>query len=209
MDIAEISSRLDRLEGQNNSLRRRLTCLVWLGIFTSLATSAAFLILAGQFFNQLVADDPSRPHSAAQTYPKEESAEAVEEEMQKLQGLWRFTTYEHGGRNVLKDWPYGSMSIRGDEVEFLDADGDPVMRKNFKDDDARRSIERIKLFPSKSPKQFELINSEDTRHPGIYELDGSTLKLCYRYGMERPTTFVSSIRPPSILIIAVRAKIKK
>src|SRR5262249_49193783 len=61
-----------------------------------------------------------------------------------------------------------------------------------------KSVASYKLDPTKRPKTIDLTDTErkDTR-PGIYELSGDRLRLCWRLGeararSERPTEF----KPP-------------
>jgi uncharacterized protein (TIGR03067 family) len=76
------------------------------------------------------------------------------------------------------------------------------MRLTFKDDTLELSFggdmkktAKFKLMGDKKPKQIDLTPSEGPEAgktaPGIYELSGDTLKLCFadKEGMARPTEF--------------------
>jgi uncharacterized protein (TIGR03067 family) len=70
-----------------------------------------------------------------------------------------------------------------------------------------------KLDPSKKPAEIDLSPTEgdfkDQIFPGIYELDGDTLKLCRNQpGQKRPNEFVSNKGSDEVLLILKRVKSK-
>jgi uncharacterized protein (TIGR03067 family) len=67
---------------------------------------------------------------------------------------------------------------------------------------------KFTLDPSKNPRRIDL-GTEPTQYPGIYELKGDTLKICYneRPRGERPTVFGSMANSPSdVLLVLEREK---
>jgi uncharacterized protein (TIGR03067 family) len=72
----------------------------------------------------------------------------------------------------------------------------------------RRGI--VTLDPTKSPKKVNTWDLsgpyEDQTVPGIYEVDGDTLRLCFsRPGAERPAEF-STKKPPGFLSCVYKRK---
>lgn len=65
----------------------------------------------------------------------------------------------------------------------------------------RQEPGRYKLDPTKSPKTLDLISSGDRVSPGIYQLDGDTLKICLAEGANavRPTELRSDGQRVAVL----------
>ncbi len=110
----------------------------------------------------------------------------------KLEGTWVVTSSEDNGQKVAREV--------GDKV-VITADTITLMSG-----DKKESI-GYKVDPSKAPKWIDLTGGKKT-YPGIYELDGDTLKLCWpESGTERATKFESKPSGPNDrLVVLKRAK---
>lgn len=113
-------------------------------------------------------------------------------DLAKLQGTWHCVAMERDGGEIPADDLKGSTVVYEDDQSILYRDG-----KLF-----RRGI--ITLDPSKTPKRINTWDLggpyQDQTVPGIYEIDGDTLKLCFsRPGDERPTEF-STKKPPGLIV---------
>ena len=109
---------------------------------------------------------------------------AALDDLKKLQGTWQCFAMEREGDPVPPEGLKGSTATYEDDRITLTRDGEVF----------RRGI--VTLDPSKSPKRVNTwdLNGpyEDQTVPGIYELDGDTLKVCFsRPGSERPTAFTT------------------
>jgi uncharacterized protein (TIGR03067 family) len=115
------------------------------------------------------------------------------------------------GKDATKDMPAGyKITFRKDRtiVEFKGSEG------GVGDDS------RVKLNPSKSPKELEWsftlnlsTGSRDVHArlelPGIYEIEGDTLKLCWDVGRatgRRPTGFKTETGTEHLALVLKRAK---
>src|SRR5262249_23499075 len=70
----------------------------------------------------------------------------------------------------------------------------------------------LSLDPTKDPPHIDVwvpTQGEETRVRGIYKLDGGTLKICYKFGAERPTKFESPARSGIWLMILKRTGAEK
>jgi uncharacterized protein (TIGR03067 family) len=108
----------------------------------------------------------------------------AKEELARFQGTWvRVAAEVDGKKQSADDLKNQTLAIKGDEYTVT-IDGKP--RKGT-----------IKVDPAKSPKQLDIIPSEGPNKgktlPGIYELDGDTLRYCLATkGGDRPTEFASA-----------------
>jgi len=73
-----------------------------------------------------------------------------------------------------------------------------------------RNTESLKytVDPSKNPKWFTFTTKRDKTLPGIYELMGDTLRICFNEGQDRATKFVSERGSANEVLIVLRRKKK-
>ena len=123
--------------------------------------------------------------------PKEEDkkkAAAVKKDRQALQGAWQVVTYETGGEALPEE------TVKNLRVVFA---GDQMTMSLPKDAGKREYT--ITLDPTQQPKTIDASPNlaklkVKTTMPGIYQLDGDTLKLCLATlgGKVRPKDFESA-----------------
>jgi uncharacterized protein (TIGR03067 family) len=106
----------------------------------------------------------------------------VAKELRKFQGAWTFEFVEAGGKEV------PAAGFKGMTVTF---EGD---RFTVKKGDEVIQVGRQKLDPSRSPRTLDVTVTEGLNKgavmPGIYEIRGDTLKVCFDpEGKKRPTEF--------------------
>jgi uncharacterized protein (TIGR03067 family) len=114
----------------------------------------------------LTADDPARS------------------DLDKLQGTWQLVAMEAEGQEVPAEHFHGWNAVYEGNRLTLRA-GEMVRRRGL-----------VTLGPSRNPKAMNTWDQdgpyEDETVPGIYELDGDTLKVCFaRPGAERPKEFTT------------------
>ncbi len=105
-------------------------------------------------------------------------------DLQKLQGTWLLVAMEKDGEDVpaedFKDW---KSVYEEDRLTLLD--GDKVRRRGIVTLEPSRKIKAINTWDQDGPYADQTV-------PGIYELDGDTLKLCFAHpGEERPKEFTT------------------
>lgn len=105
-------------------------------------------------------------------------------DLKKMQGTWSVEKMVENGREApAKDLKGIQMTIRGHNYHFTGGE------ENYKG--------YLRIDSSKKPKQLEATfvesnGEEKGRALGIYELQGDTLKMCWRHeGKDRPTEFAS------------------
>jgi uncharacterized protein (TIGR03067 family) len=125
--------------------------------------------------------------------------DADREELTKLQGTWVVLT--HSEERVLPDdIKIEKVLVKGSQITFV------MKRLNC--------VMEATLKISTTPKEIDLTISEGkfkgTRLPGIYELDGDSLKVCYNNGQKatttRPKEFKADVRDSFSLMTLKRAK---
>jgi uncharacterized protein (TIGR03067 family) len=119
-------------------------------------------------------------------------ADALQDEMKKLQGLWKFVDAESDGRRLGKDTlPAERITIQDDMIQV----GDNAAR-------------RFVVDPAKRPKQMDTKGSDGKVEAKlIYELDGDNLKLAFEFelfnrgNLERPKSFETKGTKTLLLIL--------
>jgi uncharacterized protein (TIGR03067 family) len=93
-----------------------------------------------------------------------------------MQGTWTVTAWETKGEPP-PDEPVEKLrvEIAGDRLVFHE--------------DQTKYVLTFVLNPAASPKTIDLQRKDEPPMPGIYELDGDTLKVCFNKGKERPKEF--------------------
>jgi uncharacterized protein (TIGR03067 family) len=127
------------------------------------------------------------------------SRQAAKDDLKKLQGTWECVSMEREGDEVPAEHLKGTSVVYEDDLATLYRDGELF----------RQSI--LTLDPSKKPKR---INSwdlagpyADDSVPGIYEIDGDTLKLCFsRPKVARPSEFTTKKEPGFLYVVYKRKK---
>jgi uncharacterized protein (TIGR03067 family) len=120
-------------------------------------------------------------------------SEAVQRELDRLQGTWIGISYTDAQRTLDARDLGMSLVINGDT--FSIRAGDRV--------DAQG---RLALDPKHSPKTIDFLEDNATRI-GIYELYGDSLRICYDpTGEERPTKLEVKPRSPLLLFVLQRQK---
>jgi uncharacterized protein (TIGR03067 family) len=116
-----------------------------------------------------------------------DSGALQKDDLGRLQGTWELFSAEQGGVDVTKD-----CQKEGFRIEFK---GDAWIQDTGPYHFYTAENSHIKLNPSKSPKEFDHVHSSigpgkafSFVYPGIYELDGEMLKICFDVDAKsRPT----------------------
>jgi RNA polymerase sigma factor (sigma-70 family) len=147
---------------------------------------ALSLAVAGSvvWARQALADRPAA--AGKDEAPKDEEA---------ILGTWAIVSCEEGGQKP----PEGAMII-GAKV-IIAADGKMTTKQGEKEQEFT-----YKLRPAKKPKEISLTNDKGVTLPGIYKLDGDTLRVCFDRGGDRPTEFASKEGTTVVLTVLKREK---
>jgi uncharacterized protein (TIGR03067 family) len=125
--------------------------------------------------------------------------QVAKDDLKKLQGTWECVSMEREGDEVAAEHLKGVMVSYKDDQVTLYRDGE-VFRKGV-----------VTLEPSKGPKKINTWDLDgpyaDQTVPGIYEIDGDTLKLCFSHpGEARPTEFSTKKAPGFLYAVYKRKK---
>jgi uncharacterized protein (TIGR03067 family) len=120
-------------------------------------------------------------------------------DLERLQGTWIVVSMEREGEAMPKEEIEGRNCVYDKDAFTLKA-GDQARRFGL-----------VTLDPSRKPKAINTwdLNGPytDATVPGIYELEGDTLKLCFsRPGASRPTEFSTKSGGGLILVVYQRKK---
>ena len=120
-------------------------------------------------------------------------------DLDKLQGTWAMVAMEREGQEVAAEDFKNDRSIYEQNRVTL-RDGDHVRRRGI-----------ITLDPARKPKAINTWDQDgpydDQTVPGIYELQGDTLKLCFaRPGEERPKEFTTKSGTGFLLCVYKKQK---
>jgi uncharacterized protein (TIGR03067 family) len=140
---------------------------------------------------------PSSPNAIADDPPP--SRQAARDDLKKFQGTWECVSMEREGDEIPPEQLKGSSVVYEDDMATLYRDGEFF----------RRGI--ITLDPSKTPKRINTWDLggpyADESVPGIYEIDGDTLKICFsRPKAARPTEFTTKKEPGFLVCVYKRKK---
>ena len=117
-----------------------------------------------------------------------DSREVAREDLKKLQGTWDRVSMELEGKQLpaemIKGW---TAAYEGDRLTLRTKDG--VYRHGI-----------VTLDPSRTPKATNTWDADgpfaDQTVPGIYEINGDTMKVCFaKPGQKRPTEFTTKKGP--------------
>jgi uncharacterized protein (TIGR03067 family) len=127
------------------------------------------------------------------------SRQAAKDDLKKFQGTWECVAMEREGDAIPPEQLKGSTAVYEDDRVTLYRDGEFF----------RRGI--VTLDPSQKPKRINTWDlggpyADDTV-PGIYEIDGDTLKICFsRPKVARPSEFTTKKEPGFLYCVYKRKK---
>ena len=118
--------------------------------------------------------------------------EASDKVLKQLEGDWKIEKLVFGGEEAPAEvTAKTTLMFKGDEITPSDKPKD---------------VAKIKLDSSKKPGHLDLTDKSKTM-PGIYELTGDDLKICFTDGGgERPMEFKSEKDSKHVLIVLKRIK---
>ena len=146
--------------------------------------------------------------------------QAAKAEMERLQGTWQLVAVEVFGQGRSFKGPKEEVAL---EKVIIKGDNRTLRRAKVvvKSGIERKETEqqaRYELDPTKKPKTIDLVwtDGDEKRktYPGIYSLEGDTLKICYaREGTVRPPGFTAEatkeIKDHCVLMVLKREKVEK
>jgi uncharacterized protein (TIGR03067 family) len=114
-----------------------------------------------------------------------------------IQDVWKVVSSEEGGHSPT-DPRKKSLCLVDAEVGLFTL---------YADESPTRLTFKMKIDPAKSPKQIDL-DWDGLVQPGIYELKGDDLKICYdQAGKTRPADYKTSAGDKVLLLVLKRKKI--
>lgn len=122
--------------------------------------------------------------------PGAERAVALRTDQERLQGTWGLSAMEAGGN---------AGPVQGFRIRFA---GDVCTMTSAI---AAAISARYQLDPSRTPKEITLTPAPGVTWPGIYELEGDSLRMCVNHGgSERPAAFSTRAKPTFFLYLLKR-----
>ena len=124
------------------------------------------------------------------------SPDLAKEDLDKLQGTWRIESSLWNGVPEPEVAKRARYLFQGNKFIVVDIDGN-------------RREETIRLMPDQTPKAIDCSSKGDGQTlPGIYELEGDTLRWCSPLGSPkvRPTSFTSQPGSRQYLMVLRREK---
>jgi uncharacterized protein (TIGR03067 family) len=125
-----------------------------------------------------------------------QSSDLAKDDLDKLQGTWRLESSLWNGVPQPETAKSATFLFQGDKFIVVDRDGN-------------RQEETIRLMPGQTPKAIDCWSKGGGRlSPGIYELEGDTLRWCSPLGSPkvRPTSFSSQPGSRQYLLVLRREK---
>jgi RNA polymerase sigma factor (sigma-70 family) len=142
---------------------------------------------------------------ARNTAPAKE-ADKPRTDQDRLQGTWEFVAVAQGDKTIRKE-DLGKNDGRWDTITFT---GDEWRAVNL--NSGGKAVEfhgRFKLDPSRKPKAIDLTPADGEARgeimPGLYEVDGDSLRLCLRDRPSRPAALDSREVAKTYLLTFKRA----
>ena len=125
--------------------------------------------------------------------------EAARKDLERLQGTWVVVSMEREGEAIPQEELKGRTCVY-EKDSFTLRSGDQPRRRGIVTLDASRKTKAINTWDMDGPYA-------DATVPGIYDLNGDTLKLCFsRPGAERPAEFTTKSGSGLILVVYQRKK---
>jgi uncharacterized protein (TIGR03067 family) len=122
-----------------------------------------------------------------------------EDDLSKIQGQWFVVSLEHGGHPTDPADFQGQSSIY-EKNRWTWKVGDRVVRRGIITLDSTRSPKAINTWDSDGPHEDETV-------PGIYQIEGDTLKLCFAQpGDKRPAKFTTKEGTGTVFVVYKRKK---
>jgi uncharacterized protein (TIGR03067 family) len=117
----------------------------------------------------------------------------VDKELKKFQGTWTFESVETGGKEIPAE-EFKGVTITFEGARYTVKKGAEVIQ-----------VATQKLDASKSPKTIDVTVAEGpnkgTVIPGIYEISGDTLRVCFDpEGKKRPTEFKAASGSQTLVV---------
>jgi uncharacterized protein (TIGR03067 family) len=129
----------------------------------------------------------------------EDARDASRKDLDRLQGVWTLVSMEREGEVVPADQIGAATATYARDALVLRA-GDEIRRRGIVTLDAGRTPKAINTWDRDGSFADETV-------PGIYELEGDTLKLCFaRPRQTRPTEFTTKQGTGVLLAVYKRKK---
>jgi uncharacterized protein (TIGR03067 family) len=168
---------------------------------------------AGLSDGQLLEDYISRREEASlaalvrRQVPPGKDADKPKTDQERLQGTWEWVSWTQGGTTIKR----GDLREADGRPKTLRFIGDKVLTVMV--NSGGKEVEfryRCKLDPSRKPKEIDLTPEGEPRGrtgPGIYELEGDTLRVCFpaQPGQDRPPRLESKQGEGYLLLTYNRA----